>query len=389
MYKNIDIKMNDMTFELHNVDISVVNAIRRVILSELECIAIENVNYTINTGIINNDIILQRLQLIPFKNYNINKIGYNNIEIIFKQLNEENYIKTYYSKDLIFKNIKTGNLIKHSDLLVYDNIPLLILKPNHKIEFTAEFGIGNTYTGGNKFCPVSVCYYTYMRNKKLINDIITELKKLNTFADKVLETEDNMDAIEDLRKSYINFKYKSQSKHIDKMLDELNIIYNEYDSNDDADLYDFSRKMGLKVKEISINSFYNSEADRIYYNNIFQFTIESNGLYNVKDLPNMAIDLLYKKLDSIQNDILSDVIIIEKNKQIGYNIKIINEDDTIGNLISSHIYKSERYSGYYKPHELDNIIVFTIDMPTEKEVKNVFIDGIDDLKKKLTKLKIK
>lgn len=54
-------------FELVGVDVSIANAIRRIMISEVPTIAIETIHLYQNTGVIQDEVLAHRLGLIPFK----------------------------------------------------------------------------------------------------------------------------------------------------------------------------------------------------------------------------------------------------------------------------------------------------------------------------------
>ena len=78
----INIENNDdvLKFELTNVNVSIANSLRRIILSEIPCVVFKTARYEeskanieINTTRMNNELIKQRLSCIPIhiKNPNI------------------------------------------------------------------------------------------------------------------------------------------------------------------------------------------------------------------------------------------------------------------------------------------------------------------------------
>lgn len=54
-------------FELVGVDVSVANAIRRILIAEVPTVAIETVHIYQNTGVVQDEVLAHRLGLIPFK----------------------------------------------------------------------------------------------------------------------------------------------------------------------------------------------------------------------------------------------------------------------------------------------------------------------------------
>lgn len=65
--KILDLKSDYIQFELSNTDISVANALRRIMIAEVPTLAIDLVHFANNTTVLLDEIIGHRLGLIPLK----------------------------------------------------------------------------------------------------------------------------------------------------------------------------------------------------------------------------------------------------------------------------------------------------------------------------------
>mmetsp|Transcript_15743 Transcript_15743/g.39606 ORF Transcript_15743/g.39606 Transcript_15743/m.39606 type:complete len:370 (+) Transcript_15743:36-1145(+) len=65
--KILDINEDDMTFDMSGLDVSIANALRRLLLSEVPTVAIEKVFITNNNGVLRDELLAHRLGLIPIK----------------------------------------------------------------------------------------------------------------------------------------------------------------------------------------------------------------------------------------------------------------------------------------------------------------------------------
>ncbi len=167
--KQVEIKVlekNDMSMRLliHGADVPFMNALRRIILAEVPCMAIDEVVIIENSSILQDEIIAHRLGLIPLKT---DLDGYN--------LPEECPCKSEFGCNLCRVSLaldaeaKEGTRIVYSGELtsenpditpVSDTIPIVKLAKEQylKLEAYARLGKGKNHA---KWQPVSMCIYKY------------------------------------------------------------------------------------------------------------------------------------------------------------------------------------------------------------------------------------
>jgi DNA-directed RNA polymerase alpha subunit len=63
----LQISEEDMVFDMTGIDVSLANAFRRILLSEVPTMAIEKVFVHNNTGVLRDELVAQRLGMIPIK----------------------------------------------------------------------------------------------------------------------------------------------------------------------------------------------------------------------------------------------------------------------------------------------------------------------------------
>ncbi len=135
-----------LSLELSDFKVSLVNALRRAILNDVNTVAIDDVTIYKNTSSMYDEVLALRLGLIPIKTVpELNKKGK---EFTFK-LNESGP-KTVYASDL-----------KPSDddvRPIYEKMLLMRLNEGEKIELEAKavFGSGKEHA---KFAPAHVTYH--------------------------------------------------------------------------------------------------------------------------------------------------------------------------------------------------------------------------------------
>ncbi|CAG9477226.1 DNA-directed RNA polymerases I and III subunit RPAC1, putative [Plasmodium vivax] len=178
--KNLEMKMhkneeNLLILEVKNLNVSIANALRRIMLAEVPTIAIEKVNIFQNTGIIADEILCHRLGLIPFKfdadliNFKEEYEKYNHLNCFCfklhvkftKKAGSSETCQSIYSRDLKWCPInehQKARFQKNPPRVVDDNILITKLSNGQEIELICflEKGIGKTHA---KWSPVCTAVY--------------------------------------------------------------------------------------------------------------------------------------------------------------------------------------------------------------------------------------
>ena len=356
----ITLDANTIGFEIRNLDLSFVNSLRRIIMSEVPTVGFRTEPYTKstikiikNTSSLHNEFISHRIGMIPVGIKDVDNYDPLQYKYILNIKNETTEIINVTTKDINVMRLDTDSdtykqiSIKERDSffppdpISKDYILINRLKPDTSgegdgeelyIEATAVVSNGKENA---RWSPISEVSF---------NNKVDNLKKA-TVLQQIKDT----------------FKAKN-------------------DGNMTAD--------EEKALEHRFNIF---EVDRIYHvneknePNIFEFRIESIGILNPKIIFLKAINILEKKINNFLINLTNkdDAVTIKDSKTLQNTIDIIilNEDHTLGNLIQSHFnYYDElnnknfsedkdniNYIGYYEPHPLDNKIVLRIGLKTGYE----------------------
>lgn len=119
---------------------------------------------------------------------------------------------------------------------------------------------------------------------------------------------------------------------------------------------------------------------------IYNFSIESSGQMNPSRILNNGLDVLINKLNVIKDDIVNkykNKVIMKKSttKMNAIDFKLIDETDTVANLIVQHIDFVDKvdYKGYDIIHPLKNEIIVRISYGdnTIETVSGIFVKTID------------
>lgn len=166
----LDKNDTSMRFIVEGADVSFVNALRRIMLAEVPCMAIDEIVVIENTSLLHDEILAHRMGLIPIKtdldSYNLpeectckSELGCNLCRAaLTMEVEASDGIKTVYSGDLKPENPDIAP--------VSDRIPLVKLASDQKIklEAYARLGKGKVHA---KWQPVSMCIYRYLPRIKV------------------------------------------------------------------------------------------------------------------------------------------------------------------------------------------------------------------------------
>lgn len=318
-------KHNILSFTLSGCNVSLANAIRRTILSDIPQIVfktspIEKNKVTIhaNTSNLNNEILKQRLSCIPIHITDYENFPYKNYIMELDIANITDTILVVTSKDFVIKDTTTNNPIskdKMNEIFPANEytghyIDLVRLKPKlsdelngERLHLTAEFDVGTAKEDG-MFNVASTATYGFT-----VDDVTGNIaleKKKQQWKDEGKSKED------------IDFESKNW-----KLLEGLRYTV--------KDSYDFA--------------------------------IGSVGVYTNNEILDKACEILIQKLDYLDTLIEKDELTIvpaQNTMKNCYDIILENEDYTIGKVIEYFLYTRfyetavMTFCGFKKMHPHDD-----------------------------------
>ena len=356
-----------MTFTISNIDVSYINAIRRTILSDIPSIVLKTTPYEenkaniiVNTSRLNNEIIKQRLSCIPICVKQIDEFPIKNylLELDVENKTDTNIIVT--TRDFKIKDIVVDKYLEDGEVKKY--FPSYI-PPNGNGEY----------------------YIDFLRLRPKISDEIPgERIKLTCEFSIGTAREDAMFNITG------TCSYGCTPDH-DTIEEQLGIRQQKW------------KDEGKNESEIKFQSanWKLLEGMRYTIKNSFDFVIESVGIYDNEDIIIKSNVILLTKLDSLKQLIQNDDIEIKPSDNTlenSYDITLVNEDYTIGNILNFELYKifySElsilNYVGFKKihPHDSDSIlrVSFVDKQNGVTNVKTILFAVIDEAIKKINGIK--
>jgi DNA-directed RNA polymerase alpha subunit/DNA-directed RNA polymerase subunit L len=341
-----------LMFTLSGVNVSLANAIRRTILSDIPLVVFRTTPYEqnkaniiSNTSRLNNEILKQRLSCIPIHIKDIEGFPMKNYQL---EVNVENITDTTMyvtTKDFVIKDLVTGKPISESknreifpanDYTGYF-IDFVRLRPKisdeipgEKIHLTCEFSVGTAKEDG-MFNAVSTCSYGFTVDS-LAQDAILEKYK-QTWKD------------EGKTKEEVDFEAKNW-----KLLDGL----------------------------------------RITKKDSFDFIIQSIGIYDNVELLHKACEILIDKFQYQDTLLEKDELEIKKAENTmsnSFDIVLENEDYTIGKVIEYFMYTKFyetqilTFCGFKKMHPHDSYSIIRVaykDAVDKSTIKGHLKECIDD-----------
>lgn len=333
-----------LKFTLSDCNVSIANAIRRIILSEIPTFVFRTFPHnenkaeiTANTSRLNNEIIKQRLGCIPIHIDDLN-FPYKNYIIEVDVKNDTDTIRYVTTKDFKIKNILTEQYSSESSVRK-------IFPPSK---------ISGDYIEFARLLP------------KLSENIDGERLSLKCLLDIGTAKQDGMYNVA----STCTYSYtidKEKAKSVWKGI-QTNMI-----------------KEGVKEEDIEFEekNWYLLEGKRHFIENSFDFIIESVGVISNIELLIRACNIMINKLNIfISGIMISDMeseveklnepkpgsVIIrpsETTLENSFDITLVNEDYTIGKVIEYYLYdthyfgdKTLSFCGFRKnhPHDKNSVI---------------------------------
>jgi DNA-directed RNA polymerase II subunit RPB3 len=313
---------NNLLFTMTNINHSLANSLRRLILSEIPTFVFRTfphneskVDIITNTTRLNNEIIKQRLGCIPI-HIDDNDFPYQEYVVEVNKQNDTDTIQLLTTEDFMVKNISTdkylsANAVKEifpPDLITGDYIPITRLRPplsdniqGEHIQFNAFFD-QETAKHDGMYNVVSTCAYGATMDLVKANDIWNDKKK------ELVKTD----------------------------ISEEDVAFQKA-------------------------NWFLLDAKRITVPNSFDFIIESVGVFSNFKIVNKACEIMIQKCNNFISMLEKGDIEIEKTENTTisneFTITLKNEDYTLGNALNYFLYekyylgdKSISFVGFSVPH---------------------------------------
>ncbi len=337
-----------LSFTLSNCNVSLANALRRIILSEIPIIVIRSTPYEkndvtihVNTTRLNNEILKQRLSSIPiFIRQKLSEEELKEYEIVIEKKNESEAIEFITTEDFKIKHgdKELASNVVHkifpADPITQDYILFARLRPKisddipgEELKITAKLSIG-TAGESSTFNVVSTCAYAMTPD---------EAEQYAVWAEK------------------------------EKALAANNIS---------------EKDMDLEKK-----NWFLGDGLRINRENSFDFVIESLGVFSNKNIMQMAATIMNEKLSNLSTQITNGTFPIAESKGTvahSFDLTLVNESYTLGKVIEFILYQQHyitdntlSYIGFIKkhPHDDDSLIRMSFKEAVEETAALQYLSG--------------
>lgn len=355
------------TFTISGIDVSYINAIRRIILSEIPIVVFKTTPYEenksniiINTTRLHNEILKQRLSCIP---------------ICINYLEEKTTIENYLLELDVENKIDTMLVVTTKDFKILDTVTNTYLKENDVKRIFPPF----TPPNGKEY----YIEFVHLR-PKISEEIPGERIKLNCKFSIGTAKEDSMFNVT----GTCSYGFTPDLKEIEKQVEIRKQKWKD------------EGKTSAEV-EFEAKNWKLLEGLRYVIKNSFDFVIESVGIYSNEQLMIHSCIILLQKMDALQKLIVSDELEIKPSENTlnnSYDITLVNEDYTIGNILNYEVYttffmdiKNVNYVGFKKlhPHDTNSILRISLTEKTDgvSTVKTMLSGAIKDAMNKIIRIK--
>jgi DNA-directed RNA polymerase subunit L len=364
-------KESSLTFTLENCDVSVVNALRRIIISDVNQYVFrtfphsENrADFTVNTTRLHNEILKQRLGCIPIHHlHTIDGFGneYKNYVVEVDVKNETDTIRYVTTEDFKVKKAKAiekmsgrSNDDDAADDVMYEYLP----------EATVR-----------KIFPPDAISGEYIEFARLLPNLSSSNSNSGealAFTCTLEISNAKFDGMYNVAHTCA-YNCTPDTKEIDKQWRTKEKTLREG--------FESSGSAASSIGELVENAKKNWElldAQRIFVANSFDFIIETVGVYTNVQLVTKACDIMIKKCEKFLSEIEHSSETTGGNSTIehaqelttmknSFRVNLIGEDYTLGKVIENYIFSNYynktdgivSFCGFKKPHPhaLDSYII--------------------------------
>lgn len=376
-----------LTFDINGIDLGVVNALRRIITSELPHVGIEfnpydeeksDIRFIENTSSLHNEFLGHRISMIPLK------LDENEIENFQKEKYNFEIKKHNTTKDKLAvtsDDIRiTDEYGEERDKAFHEKVfprspitgdPILIVILNENIynpeygeklhvKFKASIGISQKHS---RYSPVSTCAFH------------------------------NITDNEKAKKAKEIFVKARESERVNALMTKMTKIKKEGRIEEKEKDKDASQNQARLEKRFAVHDIYRHFKTNEYDEPCaFSFTIETESRLSEKYLVHKGLIVLIQKLQKIIDEKRFKITALSDD---AFSILIKGEQHTAGNLIQVMFYnkfvreqQTLAFVGYYLVHPLVEEIILKMKFKKNENAEEFFKNGLEMIQDNLKKLQL-
>ena len=362
-FTDFEYKDNIMTVDINDPDnkynVTLINSIRRIIIAELPnySLSYDAIKFHENTSMLHNDMLAQRLCLLPLKYTTF--VKYPNVNITYEHTNETEDMMEIYSGDFKATSMEDdgeeGDSIDITDIFTSPDFLFGKLKPDQRLHFTATVGKSIPRDSGAHMMMTSTATYWFKYDTAALDKIMASFKPGDSRA---------------------TITEKVQSVYNS---DSIKLFIDTIDEDDDHAVI----RSGLE--------------DLIYLRNsagepaTYVFKIQDINTMKSPDIFKLAVKTLRAKIDNLihatkMHDETKLEIFKSKTNVGSYQFDIGHEDFTLSYLIQYYFLQDTDYDyvGTIKPSPMKDMFILRTHLKTDNtQERNIekFIHNLEKLNK--------
>ena len=397
-------KEEQLTFTLENCNVSIANAIRRIVLSDINTYVFKTfphaenrANFTVNTTRLHNELLKQRLGCIPI--HHVHTIegfqnDYKNYVVEVDVRNESDTIRYVTTEDFKVKrakNIEKSGGSHDDDDVVYEHLPESMVR---------------------KIFPPDSVSGEYIEFARLLPKLSSNVPcgEALAFTCTIEISNAKFDGMYNVAHTCA-YNCTPDEKEIEKQWKAKEKGLREgFESGSSASAHASGSTVAEQLASAKKN-WELLEAQRIFVGDSFDFVIETVGVYTNVQLVTKSCDIMIKKCEKLLSEIEHSAetsgsgsaggnSAIEHAQELttmknSFRINLIGEDYTLGKVIENYIFSNYynktdgivSFCGFKKPHPhaVDSYIIvsFKDDIELSKvqeHVSKVVLESISVFK---------
>lgn len=393
-----DKRKDRVSFDIENVHNSLTNALRRCMLSKVPTVGFigspydkSTIKIHTNDTPLHNEFLIHRISMIQINYKKVEKYDEDEFQFEINEFNDTNEIMDITTEHIKVKRLSNNQYLPSDEIRQFfppdpitGDFPLLtILKPK---------------------------FYTPLKfNTEVMNQINSNYEKKDADHSRLyLEARARVGmATGDHNAHFCPVSCVACIHKVDEAKARAGEEQYVALENEKTKIHDLTPYPEEKLRR----RFQISEKERFFQTNDrgepnkFTYTIESVGVIPPLVVFHQSIKILIEKINLFVSNVINknrSLITVQPSQQFdnGFEILILNEDDTLGYLVQSYLsrlycdyLKDEAnwkidYIGYRKPHPLNNEIILTIQGKNgdtfDKIVEKVLAPGCQEIIKLLS-----